>query len=144
MNTDFARCVTKARAGDADAFAELYSLVYKDLYRIALVNLKNQHDASDVVSDTVLEAFSSIKKLKDEKAFKAWIIKILTVKINPVTAVITYNGSNCFVFVFQLHLTLHNQIKTDVTASCRRNHGIHILHGRNIGKFIYNIIHTDT
>ena len=81
MNTEFAQCVKKARAGDADAFAELYSTVYKDLYRIALANLKNQHDASDVVSDTVLEAFSSIKKLKDEKAFKAWIIKILTVKI---------------------------------------------------------------
>lgn len=81
MNTEFAQCVKKARAGDADAFAELYSSVYKDLYRIALVNLKNQHDASDVVSDTVLEAYSSIKKLKDEKAFKAWIIKILTVKI---------------------------------------------------------------
>ncbi len=81
MNTEFAQCVKKARAGDADAFAELYSTVYKDLYRIALANLKNQHDASDVVSDTVLEAFSSIKKLRDEKAFKAWIIKILTVKI---------------------------------------------------------------
>ena len=81
MNADFAQCVKKAREGDADAFAELYSLVYKDLYRIALVNLKNQHDASDVVSDTVLEAYSSIKKLRDENAFKAWIIKILTVKI---------------------------------------------------------------
>lgn len=81
MNTDFAERVKKARSGDADAFAELYSLVYKELYRIALVNLKNQHDASDVVSDTVLEAYSSIKKLRDEKAFKAWIIKILTVKI---------------------------------------------------------------
>ena len=81
MNSDFAQCVRKARDGDADAFAELYSLVYKELYHIALVNLKNQHDASDVVSDTVLEAYSSIRKLKDEKAFKAWIIKILTVKI---------------------------------------------------------------
>lgn len=81
MNTDFAERVRKARSGDADAFAELYSLVYKELYHIALVNLKNQHDASDVVSDTVLEAYSSIKKLRDEKAFKAWIIKILTVKI---------------------------------------------------------------
>ena len=81
MNTDFTQCVKKARDGDANAFAELYSLVYKELYHIALVNLKNQHDASDVVSDTVLEAYSSIKKLKDEKAFKAWIIKILTVKI---------------------------------------------------------------
>lgn len=81
MNTEFSQCVQKARDGDADAFAELYSLVYKDLYRIALVNLKNQHDASDVVSDTVLEAFTSIKNLRDEKAFKAWIVKILTVKI---------------------------------------------------------------
>ena len=81
MDTNFARCVKKARDGDADAFAELYSAVYKELYRIALVNLKNQHDASDAVSDAVLEAFSSIKNLRDENAFKAWMIKILTVKI---------------------------------------------------------------
>lgn len=81
MNADFSQCVKKARDGDADAFAELYSAVYKELYHIALVNLKNQHDASDVVSDTVLEAYSSIKKLRDENAFKAWMIKILTAKI---------------------------------------------------------------
>ena len=81
MSIDFAACVKKAQQGDADAFAELYSLVYKDLYRIALLNLNNQHDASDVVSDTVLDAYTSIRKLKNEKAFKSWIVKILTVKI---------------------------------------------------------------
>ncbi len=81
MSLDFTASVRRAQAGDAEAFAELYSLVYKDLYRIALLNLNNQHDASDVVSDTVLEAYSSITKLRDEKAFKAWITKILTVKI---------------------------------------------------------------
>lgn len=81
MSLDFTVSVRRAQAGDAGAFAELYSLVYKDLYRIALLNLNNQHDASDVVSDTVLEAYTSISKLRDEKAFKAWIIKILTVKI---------------------------------------------------------------
>ncbi len=81
MSLDFTASVRRAQAGDAGAFAELYSLVYKDLYRIALLNLNNQHDASDVVSDTVLEAYSSITKLRDEKAFKAWITKILTVKI---------------------------------------------------------------
>ena len=81
MSLDFTASVRRAQAGDAGAFAELYSLVYKDLYRIALLNLNNQHDASDVVSDTVLEAYTSISKLRAEKAFKAWIIKILTVKI---------------------------------------------------------------
>ena len=81
MSLDFTASVRRAQAGDAAAFAELYSLVYKDLYRIALLNLNNQHDASDVVSDTVLEAYSSITKLRDEKAFKAWITKILTIKI---------------------------------------------------------------
>ena len=81
MSLDFTASVRRAQAGDAGAFAELYSLVYKDLYRIALLNLNNQHDASDVVSDTVLEAYTSISKLRDKKAFKAWIIKILTVKI---------------------------------------------------------------
>ena len=81
MSLDFTASVRRAQAGDAGAFAELYSLVYKDLYRIALLNLNNQHDASDGVSDTVLEAYTSISKLRDEKAFKAWIIKILTVKI---------------------------------------------------------------
>lgn len=82
MNTDFANRVAKARSGDADAFSELYALVYKDLYRIAYINLNhNQHDASDVVSDTVLEAYTSIKNLRDENSFKAWIVKILTVKI---------------------------------------------------------------
>lgn len=81
MKINFSDCVLKAKAGDADAFAELYSLVYQDLYHIAYCNLRNSHDAADAVSDAVLDAFLSIAKLKDEKAFKAWIIKILTVKI---------------------------------------------------------------
>jgi RNA polymerase sigma-70 factor (ECF subfamily) len=80
-DTSFVSAVKKARRGDTDAFAELYAAVYKDLYRIAVSNLKNRHDASDAVSDAVLEAFASVKNLRDEHAFKAWIIKILTVKI---------------------------------------------------------------
>ena len=81
MNNNFAELVKKSRDGDADAFAQLYSLVYKDLYRVALFNLNNEHDASDAVSETVLDAFSSIKNLRNEDAFKGWIMKILTAKI---------------------------------------------------------------
>ncbi len=78
---DFAQDAALARKGDTEAFSRLYALVYKDLYHIALYSLKNVHDASDVVSDTVMDAFCSIKKLKDEKAFRSWIMRILSAKI---------------------------------------------------------------
>jgi len=78
---DFSTDVKLARKGDSEAFARLYSLVYKDLYHIALYSLRSSHDACDVVSDTVLDAFCTIGKLKDEKAFRGWIMKILSSKI---------------------------------------------------------------
>ncbi len=79
--SDFNEYVAKAKSGDTDAFAELYSVVYKDLYYIALCNLNNPHDAADAVSDAVLDAFKSIKNLKNIDAFKAWMFKILNAKI---------------------------------------------------------------
>lgn len=78
---DFSTDVKLARAGDTEAFARLYSLVYKDLYHIALYSLRSSHDACDAVSDTVLDAFTSIGKLRDEKAFRGWIMRILAAMI---------------------------------------------------------------
>ena len=78
---NFSESVEKARKGDADAFAELYAIIYKELYYIALCNLRNTHDAADAVSDAVLDAYKSISKLKDINAFKGWMLKILTFKI---------------------------------------------------------------
>lgn len=94
MELVFSDCVAKARNGDVDAFAQLYSLVYKDLYHIALCNLRNSHDAADAVSDTVLDAFENIGKLKNETAFKAWIVKILTVKIKRKQSEYIKNRNN--------------------------------------------------
>ncbi|MCR4888362.1 MAG: sigma-70 family RNA polymerase sigma factor, partial [Ruminococcus sp.] len=78
---DFSTDVKLAQAGDSQAFSRLYALVYKDLYHIALYSLRNSHDACDAVSETVLDAFCSIGKLRDEKAFRSWIMKILSAKI---------------------------------------------------------------
>lgn len=78
---DFSADVKLAMKGSTEAFARLYALVYKDLYHIALYSLRSSHDACDVVSDTVLDAFCSIGKLCDEKAFRGWIMRILSAKI---------------------------------------------------------------
>lgn len=72
--------IKKAKSGDTNAFAELYSNIYLDLYRFALYTLKNPADAEDVVSETVIDAFVSIHKLRSAESFKAWIFKILTTK----------------------------------------------------------------
>lgn len=78
---DFSADVKLAMKGSTEAFARLYALVYKDLYHIALYSLRSSHDACDVVSETVLDAFCSIGKLRDEKAFRGWIMRILSAKI---------------------------------------------------------------
>lgn len=72
--------VHQARRGNASAFAELYREYYLDLYRLALYTLKNSHDAEDVVSDTVADAWAQIRSLKKTGAFKAWIFRILSNK----------------------------------------------------------------
>jgi RNA polymerase sigma-70 factor (ECF subfamily) len=81
VTPNFTDLVKKARKGDASAFASLYKDIYKDLYRIAYLNLNNEEDAADAVSDAVLDAFSSLKALRDENAFKSWFISILFAKI---------------------------------------------------------------
>ncbi len=91
---DFKKDVKLAVKGDCDAFSRLYAIVYEDLYHIAFYSLRNSHDASDVVSETVLEAYSSIHNLRNEDAFKNWIFKILSVKIKKKQAEYYNSNSN--------------------------------------------------
>lgn len=57
-------------------FTELYSSVYKDLYKFALCMMRNEQDAEDAVSEAVISAYENIKKLRKEDAFKSWIFQI--------------------------------------------------------------------
>lgn len=82
MKTDnFQKDVGLAVKGDREAFSRLYALVYEDLYRTAFYSLRNEFDAADAVSDTIFDAYSSIKKLRSEEAFRSWIFRILSAKI---------------------------------------------------------------
>lgn len=69
--------VKRARSGDKNAFAQLY-MNYRDrLYRYAYFKLGDESDAQDAVSDCIVEAYSSIGSLRNERAFSAWIFRIL-------------------------------------------------------------------
>lgn len=63
---------------DECEFTRLYETVYKDLYYFALYMMKNQQDAEDAVSETVISAYENIRKLRNREAFRNWIFKILS------------------------------------------------------------------
>lgn len=77
---DYRDLVNQAKAHDKNAFAELYRIVYQDMYRFALYTLKNKQDAEDAVGDTVTDAFETIHKLRSAEAFRGWIFRILSNK----------------------------------------------------------------
>ena len=78
--SDQRELIRAAKKGDQQAFGQLYEQIYQDLYRFAYYTLKDEHDAQDVVSEAVMDAWAGIRKLKEDDAFQAWIFKILSVK----------------------------------------------------------------
>ncbi len=77
MSAQINELVTLAKKGDADAFGELYALYYKEMYCYACCVTGNEFLAQDAVADAVMSAFSQIKSLKNSKAFKGWLFRIL-------------------------------------------------------------------
>jgi RNA polymerase sigma-70 factor (ECF subfamily) len=47
------------------------------MYRTALMQLHNEHDALDAVQEALIKAFQNIKNLKRNEFLKSWIIRIL-------------------------------------------------------------------
>lgn len=86
--------VLLARNGDTAAFCKLYELYYKDMYRFAYYTLGNEQDVEDVISETVLDAFSGIRNLKKPESFKAWIFRILSIKCKRQMAVYVSHREN--------------------------------------------------
>ena len=80
MGEEEKKLVKKAKQGDVDAFGRLYEEVYKDLYHFALYLLNHTQDAEDVVAETVMDAYASLRTLKKDESFRGWIFKILSNK----------------------------------------------------------------
>lgn len=74
------RDVQNAINNDKIAFEKLYRDINMDLYKMALYMLGDSEIASEVVSDTVIDALVGITKLKDVTRFESWILKVLTNK----------------------------------------------------------------
>lgn len=76
--------IIRSKAGDAQAFTELFLIIKNDLYRIGKARLSDDNEISDAIQETMITAYMKIKKLKDNSSFKSWIFKILINECNQI------------------------------------------------------------
>ena len=88
--------IKKAKSGDKLAFTELMLQMQDELYKIAKIRLKNDDDVFDVIQDTMLSAYKSLKKLKHNEYFKTWIIKILINECNKIYKMEKYKREDSY------------------------------------------------
>ncbi len=74
---ELADLVTRARAGDRDAFDDLVSATYADAFTLATRLMGNEEDGSDVVQDAYLRAFRAIGRFRGDARFTTWLYRIV-------------------------------------------------------------------
>jgi len=81
---DTVKLVRKSKKGNNSAFSILIKSYEKDLYKVAIAMTKNDDDALDCIQEAILQAYISIKDLRQDEYFKTWLIKILINKCNAL------------------------------------------------------------
>lgn len=76
--------ISRAKHGDPESFISLIENNKSEMYRIAISILHNDADAADAISETVLKCWSDIGKLRKDKYFKTWLIRILINNCNDI------------------------------------------------------------
>ena len=72
----YAELIKRWKAGDGDAFTEIYEKSQRLVYTTCLGILNNEQDAEEATQDTYLKVYENIGSLADEKAFIPWLKRI--------------------------------------------------------------------
>jgi RNA polymerase sigma-70 factor (ECF subfamily) len=73
---DEAALVTRAKEGDAAAFAELVNHYERRVFRMAKQITQNDEDAEDVLQETFLKAYSHLDDFQGNSKFYTWLVRI--------------------------------------------------------------------
>jgi RNA polymerase sigma-70 factor (ECF subfamily) len=71
-----ATALSRARSGDAEAFRQLVERHSKAIFRVAYRMTGNEHDADDVVQETLLRAWRQMGGFEERANFSTWIHRI--------------------------------------------------------------------
>lgn len=73
-----------AQQRNEDAFTELMQSQLQAMYKTARAILKNDEDAADAISETILICWEKMKQLKKPEFFKTWLTRILINECNNI------------------------------------------------------------
>ena len=110
--------VIRASKGDKTAFSDLYYVCYKDFFNFAIYSVGNAEDAADIVSDTFVEIWKGISKLKNPEAFAAWAFRILNTRCKrEIAEIIKHRGEFCFEELGESSFCSLRNMEADITES---------------------------
>ncbi len=78
VTVDESELVTRAKAGDLEAFEALTTRYERRVYTLALRMLHNEHDAEDVTQETFMSAVEHLDGFRQESRFSTWLLRIAT------------------------------------------------------------------
>jgi RNA polymerase sigma-70 factor (ECF subfamily) len=68
--------VERAKAGDVDAFGELYQRTHRRIYQYIRQMVSTPEDAEDLMQEVYLRAWSGLNRLRAGNAFWVWLHRI--------------------------------------------------------------------
>lgn len=67
-----------------DEFCEYIRLNEKSMYYLAYSIVHNEHDANEIISESIYRAYKAFPTLKNKNAFKPWILRIVHNTANEI------------------------------------------------------------
>jgi RNA polymerase sigma-70 factor, ECF subfamily len=68
--------IEKLRSGDRNEFARLVEAFTNPIYRLAINMLGSEQDAEDVLQETFIKVFKSVKTFEERSSLSTWVYRI--------------------------------------------------------------------
>jgi RNA polymerase sigma-70 factor (ECF subfamily) len=73
---EIAELVTRARAGDRQAYGELVERFQPTVYAVALTRLRNPSEAQELAQEVFIHSMTKLNQLRDPRCFAGWLRQI--------------------------------------------------------------------